>query len=49
MEQEQISMSVRERDRLKVIESLVQGKIQTGEAAEQLGLSRRRHLSIKLC
>ena len=35
-------MSVRERDRLKVIGWLVQGKIQTGEAAGQLGLSRRQ-------
>lgn len=35
-------MSVRERDRLKVIESLVKGKIKIGEAAEQLGLSKRQ-------
>ena len=35
-------MSVRERDRLKVIGWLVEGKIKTGEAAGQLGLSRRQ-------
>ena len=33
-------MSVRERDRLKVIESLVEGKIKTGEAAGQLAQVR---------
>jgi hypothetical protein len=37
-----INMSMRELDRLKVIEAVVEGRLMPWRAAERLGLSRRQ-------
>ena len=41
MEPEELLMRVADRDRLKVVHEVLQGHIRQGQAARELGLSRR--------